>query len=523
MIRGWKSLVLALCNAACTDGSAVCGDERCHFTEREWRLLQAMAEIPPPPPDLSNRHADDPRAARLGQKIYYDRGFSGFSELVDGVGRPVPSGRAPKHEHIEVSCGTCHDLHAGGADSSSDPSPISIGAGWFSFNAPSVLNAVYQPLYFWNGRADTIWNVVIIAFEGRVAMGSNRLRIGWRIHELYRAEYEEVFGPMPRGFYEGTYPRNGLQGGKNDCYRTDNTTRPSDRFDCELTEAEKIEATRVMVNASKAVGAYLRTLLSKDSDFDRFARGELELSDSAIRGARLFVGRAACVECHRGPLLSDNEFYNTGVPQNAPGVPRDSECTADNPACDCQTTRSTDPKDPQPKLCPVHGLYEGLSRLARAPEFRTDSSTYSDNPRASPKAWEVELREDMKGAFRTSGLRDVALTAPYMHNGSIATLEDVVWFYDRGGTGSGAEPERKNKRMRPLGLDSRDVADLVAFMHTLSGDDLDSSLLGAEVCGDGGVTEACDDGNYVGGDGCSTRCEIEAGYLCTGAPSRCER
>jgi len=155
-----------------------------------------------------------------------------------------------------------------------------------------------------------------------------------------------------------------------------------------------------------ALASYVRTIRSTRSRLDRFLAGE----DSALNtqersGFQLFRGRGRCVECHAGPDLTDDSFHNTGI------------------------------------------------------SWKTDH--FTDDGRFTITRNRLDL-----GAFKTPTLREIALTAPYMHDGSIATLEDVVNFYALGG--------RRNPtldvRMQPIELNAGDKRALVAFLKTLSGE-----------------------------------------------------
>ena len=155
---------------------------------------------------------------------------------------------------------------------------------------------------------------------------------------------------------------------------------------------------------ARAIAAFERTVVSGLSPYDRYLSGETTAMPAAAqRGLEVFMGKGRCVLCHAGPMLSDQSFHNLGVgmEQTVPDIGREA------------VTRS---------------------------------------------------RHD-RGRFKTPTLRNVALTWPYMHDGSARTLEAVLDFYDRGG-GPNATLD---PMMRPLGLTSRDKLDLVAFMEVLSG------------------------------------------------------
>jgi cytochrome c peroxidase len=192
------------------------------------------------------------------------------------------------------------------------------------------------------------------------------------------------------------------------------------------------------VALSQAIASWGRTLVSGDSPFDRwyFGKGEEALSDSAKRGFRLFTGRAGCDGCHAiagdHALFTDHGFRNTGVGAAPPTA-----------------------GDLRVEIAP--GVFATVTRQALE---AVSEPTKSDFGR-----FEVTKNPADRWAYKTPSLRNVALTAPYMHNGSLATLADVVRFYNHGGRANdGLDP-----RIRPLGLNEADVADLVAFLESLTG------------------------------------------------------
>lgn len=202
---------------------------------------------------------------------------------------------------------------------------------------------------------------------------------------------------------------------------------------------------QVFANFGKALAAYVRSLVSRDTAFDRYLAGDGAMSDAAVRGAALFVGKAGCDECHSSPHFSDDEFHNIGVAQTGERVP----------AMDA-------------------GRFADVQALLASP-FNS-SGAFSDDPDSGRLNGLVNPpAEATRGAFRTANLRGIAQTAPYMHSGQIATLADVVEFYDRGG----GDPAvgTKDSRLVPLGLDDAEKADLVAFLEALSLEPLPAELL----------------------------------------------
>ena len=195
-----------------------------------------------------------------------------------------------------------------------------------------------------------------------------------------------------------------------------------------------------------ALASYERTLVSGSSKFDRWHfSGEAEaLSAAARRGFALFTGAAGCASCHTierdFALFSDGEFHNTGI-----GVP-----TGDAPTPARQR------------------IAVGPGRFLEVDSAIVDR--LSGPIRDDLGRFEVTQQEADRWRYRTPSLRNVALTSPYMHDGSLATLREVVAFYDRGGVPNpGLDP-----RIRPLGLDTAQVADLLAFLDSLTGGDVDA-------------------------------------------------
>jgi cytochrome c peroxidase len=160
------------------------------------------------------------------------------------------------------------------------------------------------------------------------------------------------------------------------------------------------------ITIAKAIGTYERSVVSKNAPYDKyFAGNKSAMSASAVNGMKLFFGKAKCSICHNGPAFTDSGFHNIGVKQHGP-------------------------------------LKEDLGR------------------------YNVTKDDFDKGAFKTPGLRHITRSGPYMHDGSEATLEKVMEFYDRGGDIA----ENRSPFITPLGLTLQEKKDLVAFMKALEGE-----------------------------------------------------
>lgn len=267
-----------------------------------------------------------------------------------------------------VACVTCHAPERGFTDD--EPVAIGVDGRRGTRNAPTLVNRAWGTHQFWDGRAASIEAQILATVQSRAEQ------------DLPLPELEERVAAV-------------------EAYR--------ERFT--NTFADGVTAT----NIARALAAYVRTIRSGDSPFDRYQFGDrAALSEQQAQGATLFFGRANCWRCHAGPTLSDELFHNTGV--------------AWRPA----------------------GGFTSSAPLAE--------------PRDAGRFIVTDKPADL-GAFKTPTLREVARTAPYMHDGSLATLEDVVDFYSDGG-----QPNpHLDRRIQRLGLTADEKAALVAFLRALSG------------------------------------------------------
>ncbi len=181
----------------------------------------------------------------------------------------------------------------------------------------------------------------------------------------------------------------------------------------------------------KAIPEFLRTLTSKGSLFDSGA-----MSDSAKRGESLFKGKAGCILCHSGPIFSDGRAHNTGVPEN--------EDLWGHPVRHATFV--------------AYAMFMGVENYMNV---RSDPGAHIHSHKFDKSDW---------GTFITPSLRELKYTAPYMHNGTMETLEQVVDFYNQGG----GNADNKSPMLKPLNLSVEEKADLVAFLEALSGDPLTS-------------------------------------------------
>lgn len=499
-------------------------------------LLEKHADLGEPPPDTSNRYLGNEAVIALGKKLYFDPHFSGRVVAADMLLRPMTSpARAALGAPINASCNTCHDVTRGGADHTPDPpgNVVSFGGGAYDVNGQQSINSAYYDIIYWNGRNDSLWSQIVAVVESHVSTNGSRMRVAWRIVDKYKAEYQAAFpeyalpsemdsveAQLARLEPDGTCTLEGGTTCPSLCHTTygpclpkypfdarpgfvefgdiplcewgavapDDLEQPyGDAWDCMPLESQRL-STRIYVNFSKAIAAYEYTLISKDSAFDKWADGGFRLgtlNPAAERGARLFVGKAACNECHSGPNFSDSAFHNIGVPQLGLYVPTTAECPSGG-WCDCVSDDTALPQN-----CLPAGARDGLRKL-RANRFRRDSEWSDDvdcrshfqfhnmqsyneaNPHecdGKVKYYAMTLDDSFNGAWRTPGLRDVALTGPYMHNGMYATLREVMEHYNTGGihTRGGESIGAIDTKIKPLNLTPAEIDDLVAFLESLTG------------------------------------------------------
>lgn len=400
------------------------------FTEEEFELIRTFGPLTNPPPNPTNRYADDARAAAFGQRLFFEKGYSkALTVAGTGLGNVGDTGK--------VACASCHDPLSFYSDTRSRPASTSVGVSWTQRNSPSLVNAAYYKWGSWGGKDDNLWFQGANGSESSQNFAGNRLHFAHVVYRKYRADYDAIFPiPMdpaldPMHPNAARFPANGKP-------------KASGAADgpWELMTAEDRDIiNRILANTGKAIEAYERQLISKDAPIDRYISGDHDaLTPGAKRGLQLFIGKAACVDCHSGPTFSNQGFQNTGVPQTVVG-----------------TAAKVD-----------QGRFDDLSRTLS--NTFNGAGKYSDDPIAGmEKLAGLEPTDDLKGLFRTKSLRHVEKTGPYMHNGSLASLEDVVRFYNVGGGQSDYAGE-KHPAMVPLHLTTAEEADLVEFMKALTGE-----------------------------------------------------
>ncbi|MDX1376048.1 MAG: cytochrome c peroxidase [Burkholderiales bacterium] len=303
-----------------------------------------------------------------------------------------------------VSCASCHQPANAWTDARRLPRPrAAAAADALVRNTPTLWNAGLGRWFGWGGGSDTIWSFSLRPLRHPLEMASDAAQVA----RLLRDDTELA------------------------C-RYRRVFGPADKPD-----------DAVLVDVAKAIAAFVETLVSQRTPFDDFrdalARGDNAAAAryplAAQRGLRIFVGEGNCSVCHFGPAFTNGEFGDIGVPFFVPG------------GVDA-------------------GRYAGIQRL-RADSYNLLGG-FSDaaDSAVGARTRYVQLQPRNFGEFKVPGLRNVAQTAPYMHDGSLASLADVVRHYSE--LNEDRLHTEGEKILRPLRLSAQASADLVAFLESLS-------------------------------------------------------
>lgn len=354
---------------------------RWHYQPRGWSeegiaVLESLwlESLPDLPPDPTNGVADDPRAVEFGRRFFFDTRFS-----TNGA----------------VSCGTCHQPERHFADGL----PKGVAIGTSKRNTPSIVGTAYSPWFYRDGRRDSQWSQALSPLEDPDEHAVNRLTtIAIVVEDKdYWRMYKALFG-----------------------------------------EASSVDT--MFSNIGKAIAAFERTIMPTPSRFDRYvaavvagdkAQQAALFNDEEVRGLRLFIGEANCTQCHNGPLLTDNEFHNTGL------INFEGEA-------------------------PDKGRIVGIREVLEQP-FNCRGAHSDDPARECAELDFAHTGPELIGAFRTPSLRNLENTAPYGHKGQVATLADMLAHYNEAPDAMIGHNETK-----PLGLSKLELAYLEAFLRTLA-------------------------------------------------------
>ena len=269
------------------------------WSETDIALLRLhwIGSLPELQDDPTNKYADNPAAAKFGQKLFFDTRFSANGK---------------------VACASCHVPEKYFTDGLAK----SKGVGEASRSAPSILGIAYSPWFFWDGRSDSLWSQALAPLESAVEHGGDRSQYVRIIYndDSYKKAYESLFGELPDISDSRSFP---LTAGPV-------ADQASNERWQGMSEKDRRAITRVFVNIGKAIAAYERLLMPTASRFDQYVEALLNsesaggniLTNDEVAGLKLFIGKAMCITCHQGPLFTNNSFHNVGTPDPATIKPK---------------------------------------------------------------------------------------------------------------------------------------------------------------------------------------------------------
>ena len=400
----------------------------------------SLDALPPVPPAPSTRVADDLDAARLGHRLFFEPALSS-------------NGR--------VACASCHVP----ALFFTDGLPVSTGIGPTQRNSPTVVASAYSPWQYWDGRRDSAWAQALAPFESAAEMNLTRLEVVRRVAADPEAGalYRKVFGAAALPDFQGRHaalPQRagpfGDPGARDAWARID----PADR--------EAID--RAFANLGKALAAYQRRLVPGPGRFDRYVRSltaspeqipvgartrpaesgaesgpepEAILDARERLGLRLFIdaARTQCLRCHNGPLFTNQGFHRIGTEYTRDGMIE-------------------------------FGRFLGV-QAALVDPFNC-LGAFSDAEPGECRELRFLRRDHIDaevGKFKTPTLRGLRVTAPYMHDGRLASLRAVVDHYREPPPNP---PDAANRHeLLPLELSPEESEALAAFLASL-GSEIDA-------------------------------------------------
>ena len=379
------------------------------WTEAERGLIASLSIdlLPSLPPDPSNAVGDNPDAVALGHVLFFDSGLS-------------PDGT--------VACSPCHQPDRYFTDGKILANVRNVDT---PRHTPTIVGIAYSDWYYWDGRKDSQWAQALAPQEAPIEHGGTRTAHARYVLSKYSSEYEAVFGPAPDLSDTARFPPEAAP-------VEDETALAAWEA---MSKADRGAINRVFANIGKSIAAYSRRILPGRSRFDDYAAAALAndgtrmselFSPQEAEGLRLFFGEGQCTDCHNGPLFTNGSFHNIGLP-----LPEGSKF---------------DQGRSQATMQVVEDMFNCLGEFSDASEEAC-----------------VELRfiklegEELVGAFKVPGLRNIAETAPYMHNGIFPDLEAVIRHYNHAPP---AFPGHSD--LVPLAFTEEQSAALKAFLLTLS-------------------------------------------------------
>lgn len=461
-LSGRRSVGIALAAvSAATVGMVGCGEVD-GFTADQWTQIEKMEPLKgAPPPNPFNNRSDDDTLAKLGQQLFFDK------DVAEAIKVAGPSGNIG--DIRKVACVTCHSTEY---FIDARPGPISEGISYLTTNSGALLNLAWYDWTLSTGRFDSMVE------HGTTVWGTSATPLAQArfLYLKYQPEYDAAFPDTPLD------PRLGLPTtDPNSVYPLTGGPKSSPAaadgpFE-KMPQDAQDNISQIRANLGRLFDAYPRKLLTPESPFQKYVRDRdfSQLSPTAKLGLGLFIGKAACNECHTGPTLTDNQFHNVGAP-NLAFIPNTTTAITPNRGragamqAILNNLATVQANPASPLIFNGAGKYSdnqalGLQRLL---DVQTEDQQHCKTRDPTTNACTL-YDETLEGAFRTMSLLNVAQTAPYFHSGTVTSLEDVVRQYNAGGGPLGSYVGTVSPKIRPLLLTETEIAELVEFLGTLTG------------------------------------------------------
>src|SRR5262245_20671074 len=292
--------------------AAACTDKNDDFSDEEWAKIKALEPLAgPPPPNEYNIDDQDDLVAKFGQRMFYEK------DVAEAITAEGPSGKVG--EIRKVACVNCHDspyLADTHQNSKTPPGAVGTnglvpgllhGRNWLATNTGQMVNLAWYKTILWAGRFDSmIEHGTIVWGTSATALFQARF-----IYQKYKDEYNEAFPLTPLDDRLGiptTDTVNNVYPATGNAAAIGGAPGPFEMMP--MDAQQKMHQFRY--NMGRAFDNYPRKLTTPDSPFQRYVRDReySALSAAAKRGLKLFIGKAACSDCHNGPIMSDNKFHN---------------------------------------------------------------------------------------------------------------------------------------------------------------------------------------------------------------------
>ncbi|NQZ59084.1 MAG: hypothetical protein HRT88_16650 [Lentisphaeraceae bacterium] len=386
----------------------------CDFDGLDRKRIEKLAWKDIDLSDETNAFCNNPQARTFGEVLFFDKRLSASGEM---------------------SCATCHPPEQNWA----------LHQPQLELDVPSLWNTAHNRWYFWDGRADSLWSQAAGPLENSAEQAGSRTQLTRLIcqDKQYRRTYENLFGSLPDTSDKKRFPIPAKPSADDELANKNWQS---------MTIDDQQAVNLVFANLCKAIAAFEHGIIAPQSRFDVFAAGVKEKNQAKVdvmtaseqRGLKVFIGKGKCTLCHSGINFTDREFHLIHLPLAVRKTLADA-------------------------------------RLARVKKLNAEIFNSLGDFRDDRNGTRAELLTFLKhdpesvGHYKTPTLRNVAHTAPYMHDGSFKTLRQVIDFYSEMTNANNEQPHLE-RVLEPLHLTEIEKVDLEAFLRSLSSEDKSKKL-----------------------------------------------